>query len=167
MVKYVEGKFDEDYTETLGVNFMEKTISLRGKEVTFSVWDLGGQREYVTMLPLVMDGAKVILFAFDLTRIMTLNTVKDWYREARSHNTTAQCILVGTKYDLFYDLDQSEKDRITSVALKYAKAMKASCVFCSSSQGINIQNIFKISLAKVFGLTLNIPQTTKDAVLVF
>lgn len=37
MVKYVEGSFDEDYIQTLGVNFMEKTISIRSTEITFSV----------------------------------------------------------------------------------------------------------------------------------
>ena len=61
MVKYVEGAFDEDYIQTLGtslfdttlysrlyadewigVNFMEKTISIRNTEITFSIWDLGG-----------------------------------------------------------------------------------------------------------------------------
>lgn len=53
MVKYVEGTFDEDYIQTLGkfhytlsmilgVNFMEKTISVRNTEITFSIWDLGG-----------------------------------------------------------------------------------------------------------------------------
>ncbi|PHH76638.1 hypothetical protein CDD82_3911 [Ophiocordyceps australis] len=45
MVKYVEGSWDEDYIQTLGVNFMEKTISIRNTEITFSIWDLGGQRE--------------------------------------------------------------------------------------------------------------------------
>jgi len=42
MVKYVEGNFDEDYIQTLGVNFMEKMISIRNTEITFSIWDLGG-----------------------------------------------------------------------------------------------------------------------------
>ena len=42
MVRYVEGNFDEDYIETLGVNFLEKTISLPRASVTFSIWDLGG-----------------------------------------------------------------------------------------------------------------------------
>jgi GTP-binding protein of the ras superfamily involved in termination of M-phase len=72
MVKYVEGSFDEDYIQTLGmncasiinteqvclslsyqflyqigVNFMEKTISIRQTEITFSIWDLGGTvKEY-------------------------------------------------------------------------------------------------------------------------
>lgn len=27
-----------------GVNFMEKSVSLRGHEVTFSIWDIGGHK---------------------------------------------------------------------------------------------------------------------------
>ena len=76
MVKYVEGSWDEDYIQTLGVNFMEKTISIRNTEITFSIWDLGGQREFVNMLPLVCNDAVAILFMFDLTRKSTLNSIK-------------------------------------------------------------------------------------------
>lgn len=36
-----------------GVNFMEKTVSIRNVNITFSIWDLGGQREFINMLPLV------------------------------------------------------------------------------------------------------------------
>ncbi len=78
MVKYVENKFDEEYIMTLGVNFMEKTIILRNTEITFSVWDLGGQREFLSMLPLVCNDAIAILFMFDLSRKSTLNSVKEW-----------------------------------------------------------------------------------------
>ncbi|KAG8794525.1 septum-promoting GTP-binding protein 1, partial [Serendipita sp. 399] len=77
MVKYVEGSFDEDYIQTLGVNFMEKTISVRRTTITFSIWDLGGQREFVNMLPLVCNDAVAILFMFELTRKATLNSVKE------------------------------------------------------------------------------------------
>jgi hypothetical protein len=42
MVRYVEGRFDEDYVETLGVNFLEKTIKLPTAQVIMSLWDLGG-----------------------------------------------------------------------------------------------------------------------------
>jgi len=67
MVQYVENKFDEDYICTLGpplfpapwlslfspprpnsilgaagVNFMEKTITIRNNDINFSIWDLGG-----------------------------------------------------------------------------------------------------------------------------
>lgn len=42
MARFVEGNYNEDYVETLGVNFMNKTIKFFGREVVFSVWDLGG-----------------------------------------------------------------------------------------------------------------------------
>ena len=42
MVKYVEDMFEESYIETLGVHFMDKTISLRQNRITFNIWDLGG-----------------------------------------------------------------------------------------------------------------------------
>lgn len=70
----------------LGVNFMEKTISVRRTTITFSIWDLGGQREFVNMLPLVCNDAVAILFMFDLSRKSTLNSVKEWYRQARGFN---------------------------------------------------------------------------------
>lgn len=42
---------------------MEKTITLRNTEITFSIWDLGGQREFLSMLPLVRAGGVVFVFA--------------------------------------------------------------------------------------------------------
>ena len=54
--------------------------------VTTQIWDLGGQREFVSMLPLVSNDAVAILFMFDLTRKSTLNSIKEWYRQARGFN---------------------------------------------------------------------------------
>jgi GTPase SAR1 family protein len=103
---------------------MEKTITLRGNEITFSIWDLGGktrlltiicfrltymhrfvshrsfsciyrggfffcgvgQREFVSMLPLVCNEAVALLFMFDLSRKSTLSSIKEWYRQARGFN---------------------------------------------------------------------------------
>lgn len=76
---------------------MEKTISIRNTEITFSIWDLGGQREFVNMLPLVCNDAVAILFMFDLTRKSTLNSIKEWYRQARGFNkvySPALCLSV-------------------------------------------------------------------------
>jgi len=161
MVKYVEGTFDEDYIQTLGVNFMEKTISIRGTEITFSIWDLGGQREFVNMLPLVCNEAVAILFMFDLSRKSTLNSIKEWYRQARGFNKTAIPFLIGTKYDFFANFPAEEQEEITKQARKFAKAMKAPLIFCSTSHSINVQKIFKIVLSKAFDLNCTIPQISK------
>jgi len=158
MVKYVEGKFTEDYIETLGVNFMEKTVSIKGTDVTFSIWDLGGNREFTKMMPLVCDGASVVFFMFDLSRKITLLSVRDWYKQARGFNKTAIPFLIGTKFDIFVTLNQEEQAEITNQARKVAKAMKAPLIFCSATHSINLQKIFKIVLSKAFDLTCTIPQ---------
>ena len=128
---------------------MEKTISIRNTEITFSIWDLGGQREFINMLPLVCNDAASILFMFDLSRKMTLISVKEWYRQVRGFNKNAVPLLIGTKYDCFTKLPFEEQEEITKLARKYAKAMHAPLIFCSTSHSINIQRIFKIVLSKV------------------
>ncbi|KAI1818138.1 GTP-binding protein [Poronia punctata] len=151
MVKYVEGSWDEDYIQTLGVNFMEKTISIRNTEITFSIWDLGGQREFVNMLPLVCNDAVAILFMFDLTRKSTLNSIKEWYRQGRGFNKTAIPVLVGTKYDHFVNFSREEQEEISNQARRFAKAMRASLIFSSTSHSINVQKVLSTALYRSWG----------------
>ncbi|KAF1335412.1 Septum-promoting gtp-binding protein 1, partial [Globisporangium splendens] len=92
MVKYVEGKFDEDYIHTLG------------------------HREFISMLPLVCNDAVAILFMFDLSRKATLTSVKEWYRQVRSINKNAFPFLIGMKYDHFTNFSMEEQEDITKQA---------------------------------------------------
>ncbi|CAM9706107.1 unnamed protein product, partial [Hapterophycus canaliculatus] len=169
MVKYVENKFDEEYIMTLaGVNFMEKTITLRNTEITFSIWDLGGQREFLSMLPLVCNDAVAIFFMFDLSRKSTLNSVKEWYRQVRGLNRNAYAFLVGTKYDLYTSMPAEEQRDIDKQARKFAKAMHAPLIFTSASHSINVQKasdefhlfgfMFKVVLSRVFDLRCNLEE---------
>lgn len=92
---------------------MERSVVIRNTEITFSIWDLGGkqthhhrkkecirlttsllgQKEFVSMLPLVCNDAVAILFTFDLTRKSTLNSIKEWYRQARGLNKVCDTLL--------------------------------------------------------------------------
>ncbi|KAJ8660092.1 septum-promoting GTP-binding protein 1 [Lichtheimia ornata] len=161
MVKYAEGIFDPEYIQTLGVNFMEKSIIIRNTEIIFSIWDLGGQKEFVSMLPLVCNETAAILFTFDLTRKATLNNIKEWYRQARGMNKHAVPLLIGTKYDEFVRLSEKDQEEVTKQARKYARAMRAPLIFCSTAESINIQKIYKIVFAKAFDLECSIPEITE------
>jgi len=159
MYKYVSGRFDEDYVVTLGVNFMEKTVQLRNADITFTIWDLGGQEEFKSMMPLCCNDAMAILFLFDLTRPSTLWAVKEWFTQSRAFNRAATPLLVGTKYDLFADRVSPEEQRKTvAQAKRFAQAMKAPLVFTSAAEGINVQKLFKVLLTKVFDLSCNLQE---------
>eukprot|EP00792_Barthelona_sp_PAP020_P004717 TRINITY_DN2304_c0_g1_i1.p1 TRINITY_DN2304_c0_g1~~TRINITY_DN2304_c0_g1_i1.p1 ORF type:complete len:195 (+),score=38.06 TRINITY_DN2304_c0_g1_i1:48-632(+) len=158
MVKYVQNRFDSSYIATLGVNFMEKAVTLKNAVINFSIWDLGGSKDFSQMLPLVVSEAHALLFLFDLTNKSSLWAIKEWYYQARGHNRTAIPILVGTKYDLFCELSTEEQAEVTTLARKYAAAMKAPIIFCSSAVGVNVNKIFKIALSKVFQIPINVPK---------
>ncbi|BAO40823.1 Protein TEM1 [Kluyveromyces marxianus] len=158
MVKYVQNVFDEEYTQTLGVHYLERKVVLGSTDVIFSIMDLGGQREFINMLPLVSEGAVAIVFLFDLTRPETLNSIKEWYRQARGFNETAISILVGTKYDLFVEMDSKYQEEVSRTAMKYAQVMKSPLIFSSTQSSINVQKIFKVVIAKAFNLTLKVPE---------
>src|SRR4051794_5477053 len=92
--------------------------------------------------------------------------------------------LIGTKYDQFVLFSDEEKQAITkqvnfhlyfkflftipfllndflflsNQARRFAKAMKASLIFCSTSHSINIHKIFKIVLSKAFDIKCTIPE---------
>lgn len=169
MVKYVQNIFDEEYTQTLGVNFLKRKVSIRSTDIIFSLMDLGGQREFINMLPIAALGSSVIIFLFDLTRPETLNSIKEWYRQALGLNDAAIPLLVGTKYDLFIDLDEEYQDKVSKTSMKYAQVMDAPLIFCSTAKSINVQKIFKIALAKIFNLTLTVPEINEigDPLLIY
>jgi GTP-binding protein of the ras superfamily involved in termination of M-phase len=108
-------------------------------------------------LPLVCNDAVAILFMFDLTRKSTLNSIKEWYRQGRGFNKTAIPFLVGTKYDHFVNFPREDQEEISNQvssslfvsysiltliqARRFAKAMRASLIFSSTSHSINVQKV--------------------------
>jgi GTP-binding protein of the ras superfamily involved in termination of M-phase len=119
------------------------------------------------MLPLVCNEAAAILFMFDLSRKVTLASVKEWYRQARGFNKAAVPFMIGTKFDAFQELSEEEQDDITKQARKYAKLMKAPLLYCSSKDSVNIPKIFKVVLAKCFDLNCNLPTVSGPGLPIF
>ena len=82
---------------------------------------------------------------------------------------TAIPFLIGTKFDIFANFSPDEQEEITKQAKRFAKAMHASLIFCSTAASINVQKIFKIVLAKAFDLKCVIPEidTVGEPILIY
>lgn len=152
MVKYCKGAFSEDYIATLGVQFLEREVVIKGNKVNIVIWDIGGQTNFMDMLPFCCDAAHAMIFMFDLSQPGSLTALRDWYKAAWQCNNTARLFLVGTKFDKYYELSDLEKSQITARAKKMASAIGAPLVYCSSTASINIKKLFQIVLGSVFGL---------------
>ncbi|TKY46837.1 Septum-promoting GTP-binding protein 1 [Spatholobus suberectus] len=152
VIKYVGDEQEKRSLQMKGLNLMDKTLFVQGARISFSIWDVAGDTGSLYQIPMACKDAVAILIMFDLTSRCTLNSVAGWYSKARKWNQTAIPILIGTKFDDFVRLPPDLQWTIVTQARAYARAMKATLFFSSSTHNINVNKIFKFILAKLFNL---------------
>lgn len=144
------GQFPDSYSPTVFDNFVAD-IQLDGKPVQLALWDTAGQEEYERLRPLSYSKAHVILIAFSVDTVDSLDNVTNkWIEEVRSicgHQIPV--ILVGCKVDL------REKARMngtyrpeefveTVEGQRIATAIGARSYYeCSSLQNLGVDDIFE------------------------
>merc|ERR1719229_1016451 len=161
MVKYIEDKFDEEFIETLGLNVMEKSFELKNCIANLQIYDLGGQRQFAELMPTALEGTKAVVFAFNLIQKKSLNSVKRWYKDARKINKVFKPVLVGTKYDLFKQKEDSYKAEIAEMARSFSRNMHSPLIFCSAKSSLNVKQVFTIVVGSVFQIKIKSKQKTK------
>eukprot|EP00262_Sarcandra_glabra_P007384 TRINITY_DN20144_c0_g1_i1.p1 TRINITY_DN20144_c0_g1~~TRINITY_DN20144_c0_g1_i1.p1 ORF type:complete len:269 (+),score=17.90 TRINITY_DN20144_c0_g1_i1:153-959(+) len=152
MIKYVGDEEGQRCLQMTGLNLMDKILVINDARIAFSIWDVGGDHQFLDHVPIACKDAAAILFMFDLTSRCTLNSVIGWFRQARKWNKTAIPILIGTKFDDFVHLPLDMQWTIITEARAYAHAMNATLFFSSSTHNINVNKIFKFITAKLFNL---------------
>ncbi|KAL7143196.1 hypothetical protein ABFS83_08G175200 [Erythranthe nasuta] len=152
LIKYVGDEEESMSMEMKGVNVMDKTMCVQGARISFRIWDVAGDNRSFDQVPIACKDSVAILFMFDLTSRCTLNSIIGWYNEARKWNKTAIPILIGTKFDDFVLLPPDIQWTVITQARTYARAMKATLFFSSSTHNINVNKIFKFIMAKLFSL---------------
>ncbi|KAK4279264.1 hypothetical protein QN277_016989 [Acacia crassicarpa] len=152
VIKYIGDEQEKRSLQMKGLNLMDKTFFVEGARISFSIWDVAGDKGSSDQIPMACKDAVAILFMFDLTSRSTLNNVVGWFSEARKWNQTALPILIGTKFDDFVRLPPDVQWTIVTQARAYARAMKATLFFSSARHNINVNKIFKFIMAKLFNL---------------
>lgn len=141
--RYVNDKFLDDTIMTIGVEFFQQDIETDNNLIcSLLIWDLGGQKQFLHLIPQYRLGASGAILVFDLTRHFTFNTIPKWVELLRENNPKLPLILVGAKADMdnssINDEDiQNLKDKFNFMA--YIKT--------SAKTGLNVHKVFEI-LAK-------------------
>lgn len=65
MTRFVEGKFNETYDPSIGVDFHSKTITFRDEQIKLQFWDSAGQEKYKSLIPTYVKGAAIVFLVFD------------------------------------------------------------------------------------------------------
>jgi len=98
--RYVEGKFIDTTTMTIGVEFFTKEISIDSKLCQLMIWDVTGQERFRFMIDQYFKGALGALVLFDITNMKSFVNIEKWITLLRKFYEDLPIILIAAKYDL-------------------------------------------------------------------
>eukprot|EP01062_Namystynia_karyoxenos_P041610 TRINITY_DN3033_c0_g1_i1.p1 TRINITY_DN3033_c0_g1~~TRINITY_DN3033_c0_g1_i1.p1 ORF type:complete len:245 (+),score=72.69 TRINITY_DN3033_c0_g1_i1:96-737(+) len=99
--RFIENKFVEDQTHTIGVEFGAKVVDLLGKRVKLQIWDTAGQERYRSVTRSYYRGAMGCLLVYDISCRESYEHVPQWLADARNlAGKDIVVMLVGNKADV-------------------------------------------------------------------
>ncbi|XP_040205563.1 ras-related protein Rab-36 [Rana temporaria] len=139
--RFCKNVFDRDYKATIGVDFEIERFEILGVPFNLQIWDTAGQEKFKCIASAYYRGAQVIITAFDLGDIQTLEHTRHWLQDALRENEPDSCsvYLVGAKKDT---LSEAEYERTKQDALKFAEEMNAEYWSVSAKTGEHVKDFF-------------------------
>ena len=122
--RYVVDQFGDDYITTIGTKVTKKEIDIVEGGVThhvaMTIWDVLGQKGYDGVQTTAFQGARGVLFVYDVTRLETQESLSTyWIPRVRELIGNVPAIVAGNKVDLAPDRRQAMDD-LESFAGKFA-----------------------------------------------
>jgi small GTP-binding protein len=136
--RYVEGRFDEKYLSTIGVNISRKSLQRDGYRLDFLIWDLAGGDEFSHLSDSYLRGAAGALLVCDVTRPDTLDMLQAYADQLRKLEAGASLVMAGNKADLA-DQQVIESLRLEAVANSFA----APWLLTSAKTGEQVDEAFQ------------------------
>eukprot|EP00057_Strongylocentrotus_purpuratus_P013672 XP_011668146.1 PREDICTED: ras-related protein Rab-31 isoform X1 [Strongylocentrotus purpuratus] len=136
--RFVKGRFDEEYTSTIGAAFLSRSLYSQNIEYRFALWDTAGQERFRSMAPLTYRSAAAALIVYDITKQDSFEDVDSWISELRSMGPEEILIyVIGNKVDL-----ESRRVVDREVAERYAQTKGVFHFHSSAKTGQGIEDIF-------------------------
>jgi len=156
--KYCTGVFTSEYKKTIGVDFLERRISVNGEDIRLMLWDTAGQEEFDCITRAYYRGAQACVLAFSCTDRDSFKNIFKWKKKVEEECGNIPMVLVMTKIDLLY---QSAVDSFE--VEKLSRQLHLHLIKTSVKENLNISKVF-LYLASQHLEELN--QWTKDAPLI-
>ncbi|CAO1402871.1 unnamed protein product [Diamesa hyperborea] len=146
---FVENKFKEESSHTIGVEFGSRIVNVGGKAIKLQIWDTAGQERFRSVTRSYYRGAAGAILTFDVTSRESFNTLANWLNDTRTlASPHIVILLVGNKKDL-----DEEREVTFLEASNFAQENDLIFLETSAKTGENIEESFlkcsKTILAKI------------------
>uniref|UniRef100_A0A1I8AZ49 Ras-related protein Rab-7b n=1 Tax=Meloidogyne hapla TaxID=6305 RepID=A0A1I8AZ49_MELHA len=106
--QFVNKKFLNYYKATIGVDFLQKQLTVDGVDVTLHIWDTAGFERYQSLGSAYYRGADCCVLVYDLTSSSSFRAIESWRDEFLVVSNPSDpddfpFMLLGNKFDLIHD----------------------------------------------------------------
>ncbi|SFV61389.1 Mll3243 protein [hydrothermal vent metagenome] len=129
--RYVDNAFEDKYLTTIGVKISKKTVETDDDVCQLMIWDVEGSTA-IKKIPLsYMKGASGAIFVGDVTRLETIENIKEHIEVFITLNPHAKYVIAYNKSD------------VLSTAQEKTFLMNEKTFFSSAKENLNVDMMFK------------------------
>ena len=136
----VQGKFTENYTATIGFEFLLLYYEINGVKIKLQIWDTCGQEMYRSLVQGFYRNTALTLLIYAINDLKSFDDLSDWLNDIKNNTAHNMPIfLIGNKCDLKDEVEinsQTAKDFAKQNNLIYFNE-------ASAKTGYNIDDIFE------------------------
>lgn len=136
--RFAKGEFSNEYSITLGLDYVSQNIQIGSKIFLLQLWDTAGSERFRSVTKGYFNNSACAIIVYDVTSESSFEATKDWIEECKKYtNDNIHLVLVGNKIDLV------DKRRVTMEEGKnFAEENGMTFFEASALTGENIEKIF-------------------------
>ena len=157
ILRFCDGKFEDDTLTTIGLDTKTKFVSHKDKKIQLQIWDTAGEERFHSIAKSCYKGADGILLMYDVSNINSFKHIKNWINDIENNITVPKnklaLIIIGNKSDLPESEKKVDKKDMTDFENKFKyKIIEASA---KTDKNVNesiialIDKMLELGLGKV------------------
>ena len=100
IIRFCDGKFEEDSLTTIGLDKKAKSVSHKDKKILLQIWDTAGQERFRSIALNALKVVQGIILVFDVTNRETFDNVTQWLEQIKDNLQNPFVALFGNKTDM-------------------------------------------------------------------
>ncbi|EAX91990.1 Ras family protein [Trichomonas vaginalis G3] len=98
---FCENIFEENQTQTIGLEFSRRTVDIKGNTIKIQFWDTAGQERFRSITKSYFHSAAAVFVVYDVSNRNSFNSVGDWINDAVNLSPPNSVkVMIGNKTDL-------------------------------------------------------------------
>lgn len=134
--KFIKNDFNIISSQTIGVEFSSKIVTIGDTKVKLQLWDTAGQERFRSLTRSYYRGSAGVVICYDVSNPDSLE-LDAFLQDIKALSMNPSIIIVGNKIDL-----NNETEGKLMEFMEFYPDLKH--LYCSAKNGLNINEIFKL-----------------------